>query len=416
MANPKTPKILIVDDRPANLYAMEHILSGLDAELFKADSGNEALKLTLHHEFALNLLDVQMPGMDGYEVATLLRERKATVAVPIIFVTALNTDEQHAVRGYEAGAVDYVFKPVNPDILRSKVNVFLKLYRQHRELNEEIVWRERIEARLADMLDRERLALTAMKEAAEKADSANRTKSEFLAKMSHELRTPLNSIIGFTELMIDDATDPPGKKRARRLEKVHRNSKNLLALINDILDISKIEADRLTLDHAEVDIAALVLECTELIRPLLNSDCVELRCRVDETVAGVFRWIGDAIRLRQIVTNLLSNAAKFTDSGHIELRVKTDAGSLVIEVEDTGIGIATEHLSAIFDEFEQVDSSSTRRVGGTGLGLSICRKLCTLMGGEIVAASTLGVGSSFTVTFAVDISQVSQRESEEALV
>lgn len=413
--NPKTPKILIVDDRPANLYAMEHILSGVDAELFKADSGNEALKLTLHHQFALILLDVQMPGMDGYEVATLLRERDATAAVPIIFVTALNTDEQHAVRGYEAGAVDYVFKPVNPDILKSKVNVFLALYRQHRELNQEIAWRERVEGELADMLERERQASTAMKEAAEKAESANRTKSEFLAKMSHELRTPLNSIIGFTELMIDDGNDPPGKKRARRLEKVHRNSKNLLALINDILDISKIEADRLTLDYAEVDVAAVVEECTESIRPLVRSDGVELRCSVDETVAGGFRWIGDAIRLRQIVTNLLSNAAKFTESGHIELRIKTTGDSLVIEVADTGIGIAPEHLSTIFEEFEQVDSSSTRRAGGTGLGLAISRKLCTLMGGEIAAASTLGAGSCFTVTLAVDTSLVSQRDQAEAL-
>ena len=205
--------------------------------------------------------------------------------------------------------------------------------------------------------------------------------------------------------MIDDTNDPPGKKRARRLEKVHRNSKNLLALINDILDLSKIEADRLTLDLGEVDVAAVVQECAESIRPIVQGDCVELRCRVDETVTGGFHWTGDTIRLRQIITNLLSNAAKFTESGQIELRVKADAGSLVIEVQDTGIGIAMEHLSAIFDEFEQVDSSSTRRAGGTGLGLSICRKLCKLMGGHISAASTLGVGSCFTVTLPIQKEQ-----------
>ena len=399
------PNVLIVDDKPANLLAMQRILSGLDAELFKADSGNEALKLTIHHEFALILLDVQMPVMDGYEVAALLREREATAVIPIIFVTAMDKDERHTIRGYETGAVDYIFKPVNPDILRSKVNVFLELHNRHMELNREIVRRERVEAELAAMLERERQASRKLTETARKAEFANRTKSEFLAKMSHELRTPLNSIIGFTELMIDDTNDPPGKKRARRLEKVHRNSKNLLALINDILDLSKIEADRLTLDLGEVDVVAVVQECAESIRPIVQGDCVELRCWVDETVTGGFHWTGDTIRLRQIITNLLSNAAKFTESGQIELRVKADAGSLVIEVQDTGIGIAMEHLSAIFDEFEQVDSSSTRRAGGTGLGLSICRKLCNLMGGRIAAASTLGVGSCFTVTLPIQKEQ-----------
>ncbi|MCH7839539.1 MAG: response regulator [Planctomycetes bacterium] len=405
MTAARKPNVLIVDDMPANLYAMERILSGLDAELFKADSGNEALKLTIHHEFALILLDVQMPVMDGYEVAALLREREATAVIPIIFVTAIDKDEQHTLRGYETGAVDYIFKPVNSDILRSKVNVFLELHSRHMELNQEIVRREQVEEKLEEMLERERQASRELAETARKAEAANRTKSEFLAKMSHELRTPLNSIIGFTELMIDDANDPPGKKRARRLEKVHRNSKNLLALINDILDLSKIEADRLTLDLGEVDVAAVVQECAESIRPIVQGDCVELRCRVDETVTGGFHWTGDTIRLRQIITNLLSNAAKFTESGQIELRVKADAGSLVIEVQDTGIGIAMEHLSAIFDEFEQVDSSSTRRAGGTGLGLSICRKLCKLMGGHISAASTLGVGSCFTVTLPIQEAQ-----------
>ena len=261
MTTARKPNVLIVDDMPANLYAMERILSGLDAELFKADSGNEALKLTIHHEFAIILLDVQMPAMDGYEVATLLREREATAAVPIIFVTAMNKDEAHAARGYETGAVDYIFKPVDPDILRSKVSVFLELYRRRMELDEEIERRERVEEKLANLLERERQASGALKETTKKAESANLAKSEFLAKMSHELRTPLNSIIGFTEMMIDDPKDPPDKKRARRLEKVHRNSKNLLALINDILDISKIEADQLTLDRGEVDVAALAQEC-----------------------------------------------------------------------------------------------------------------------------------------------------------
>jgi len=237
----------------------------------------------------------------------------------------------------------------------------------------------------------------ALKAAKEAADAANRAKSEFLAKMSHELRTPMNSIIGFTEMMINDQNDPPNEKRGRRLEKVHRNAKNLLALINDILDLSKVEADRLTLDSKEEDVAALISECVEMARPLTKDDRVELRQCVDDSLKCGDRWVGDAIRLRQIVTNLLSNACKFTECGCIEVRAQVNHGELVIEIADTGIGIAAESLATIFDEFHQVDSSSTRRAGGTGLGLSICRRLCKLMGGDITVTSTQGAGSCFTV-------------------
>ncbi len=230
----------------------------------------------------------------------------------------------------------------------------------------------------------------------DEAERANKVKSEFLAKMSHELRTPLNSIIGFTELMIDDRQDVPGAKRANRLEKVHRNAKNLLALINDILDLSKIEADRLSLDWAWLDVQRLIRECVESAQPLVRPD-VRLEAAIDPSVTDTAQWYGDEVRLRQSLTNLLSNAAKFTESGRIEVRAAIDEGVLVIDVEDTGIGIAPENLSRVFREFEQVDSSSTRRAGGTGLGLAITQRLCKLMKGEISVKSQLGTGSCFTI-------------------
>jgi PAS domain S-box-containing protein len=233
--------------------------------------------------------------------------------------------------------------------------------------------------------------------AVEAADAANRAKSEFLAKMSHELRTPLNSIIGFTELMIGDKHDPPTEKRSKRLEKVHRNSKALLALINDILDISKVEAGKLTLDREQFDVPALLAECVESAQPLVRAGEVVLQLTVAESLQGAPLWEGDAPRLRQIVLNLLSNAAKFTDAGQVELRAGLSEGALQIDVEDSGCGIAADALDQVFGEFEQVDSSSTRRAGGTGLGLSICRKLCRLMGGDITVRSQLGVGSCFSV-------------------
>lgn len=237
----------------------------------------------------------------------------------------------------------------------------------------------------------------ALADALEQARAATRAKSQFLAKMSHELRTPLNSIIGFSELMIDDPNDPPGEKRARRLEKVHRNAKNLLALINDILDISKVEAGRLTLDCRSVNVVALVTECVESAQPLFSPERISLEMQVDGQLRADPHWRGDDVRLRQVLTNLLGNAAKFTEAGRIVLRAGIEQGQLRIDVEDTGIGIAAEDLPTIFDEFQQVDSSSTRRAGGTGLGLAICRRLCGLMGGEISAVSTPGVGSCFTI-------------------
>ena len=241
-------------------------------------------------------------------------------------------------------------------------------------------------------------AMAEAEAACREAERANQVKSEFLAKMSHELRTPLNSIIGFTELMIQDSVDSPSPKRATRLEKVHRNAHNLLALINDILDLSKIEANRLTLDLAPVDVGHVLDDCVELTRPLLHAGAVDLQLDLHPSVAQAGSWMGDELRFRQILINLLGNAAKFTEAGQILVRARVDADELVIEVHDTGIGIAAEHLDRIFHEFEQVDSSNTRRAGGTGLGLAICKRLCGLMGGRIDVRSTIGVGTCFTAS------------------
>ncbi len=202
----------------------------------------------------------------------------------------------------------------------------------------------------------------------------------------------MNSIIGFTDLMNSDEKEPPTERQAKRLEKIGRNGRQLLALINDILDLSKIEAERLTLDVAPVELQMVLEECIELARPLIGDKPVVFETRIPSSLNT---WMGDEVRLRQIVTNLLSNAAKFTDRGKIILEVDGEDQGFSLTVSDTGVGIAPEHLSYVFDAFRQVDSSSTRRAGGTGLGLAICRKLCGLMGGEISAKSTLGEGSTF---------------------
>jgi len=378
-----SPTILVVDDSLTARMKLKELLEGDGAAVILAEDAKQADALAIEHRPEAIVLDVVLPDIDGIELCKQWCCNPVLKDTPVLLISGERSGQDDRAAGMRAGALGFVTKPFSGPELLAQVGMLVHLNETIRE----------------------------MREAREAADAANRAKSEFLAKMSHELRTPLNSIIGFTEMMIDDAKDPPNEKRARRLEKVHRNSKNLLALINDILDISKIEADRLALDCGKVDVAAVIQECAESIRPLVKGDRVEIRRLIDETITSGFRWTGDAIRLTQIVTNLLSNAAKFTESGHIELRVKTDAGSLVIEVEDTGIGIAPDHLSTIFDEFEQVDSSSTRRAGGTGLGLSICRKLCKLMGGQVTAASTLGIGSCFTVILPIQEPRMTMPEA-----
>ncbi|MFA5863108.1 MAG: ATP-binding protein [Phycisphaerae bacterium] len=234
------------------------------------------------------------------------------------------------------------------------------------------------------------------------AKIANMSKNAFMANMSHELRTPLNSIIGFTELMIENPTDLSKEKQEMYLEKIHRNGICLLGLINDILDLSRIDAGKMKLEYESVDIRGLINECLDEIAPAIKSGQVELRRIFDPSLQTSSHWNTDPIRLRQIMLNLLGNASKFTSAGHIEVRVRVSGDQLVIEVEDTGRGIAAEDQSRIFNEFEQADSSSTRSQGGAGLGLAICRRLCDLMKGSIRVESKLGEGSCFILELPIN--------------
>ena len=366
-------------------------ISGIEFEFVHFTEPEEAQERLLRENVDATFLDFQLGAKTGLEV---LKDIRSSGYLGSVIVLTGHGDEYVAAEIMRAGADDYLVKSlVNASVLtRSMMHAEAQHLRRRAE--KELQTKN---ALLLEMLERERLTSQRLEEATQKAEAANRTKSEFLAKMSHELRTPLNSIIGFTEIMIDDRKDPPGEKRAQRLERVRRNARNLLALINDILDISKVEAGRMTMAYELVDVARVIAECLESVQPLLQSDRVGLRHKLDDTIADDFKWEGDEGRLRQIVTNLIGNAAKFTESGHIEVRAGVKCGCLQIDVEDTGIGIGAEDLPAIFDEFQQVDSSSTRQTGGTGLGLSICRKFAGLMGGEIMVTSEPGIGSCFTV-------------------
>ncbi len=380
MAGIKTKiRVLIVDDCPEDRELYQRFLKrdpNREYVLSEADSGEEGLALCQSWKPDCVLLDYSLPDLDGLKFLDTLAAKGEERPSAVVMFTGQGS-ETVAVEAMKRGAQDYIQKAtISAEILNrcvwhavQKVAMNRQIAETHREL-------ERSNRELQE---------------------ANRAKDEFLAKMSHELRTPLNSIIGFTEMMIQDTNDPPIGKRAKRLEKVHRNAQDLLLLINDILDISKIEAGRLTSRRDTTDVGELITECVDLAEPLVKRGAVELRTSIDRSVTRQPYWVGDALHLRQVIMNLLSNAAKFSRQGYIDVRASICDGALQIEVQDTGIGILPEHLPRVFEQFHQVDSSSTRQEGGTGLGLAICRKLCRLMGGDVTVTSTPGVGSCFSV-------------------
>jgi len=370
-------KVLVVDDRPENLLAVETVLKHMDAEIVTARSGNEALALMLRHQFALALLDVQMPEMDGFEVASLMRSSEATRQIPVIFVTAISKDEEFVLGGYESGAVDYLFKPLNPDMLKAKVRVFLDLDRQKKEL--ELARRE--------------------------ADAANLAKSEFLANMSHEIRTPMTAILGFADTLLtegDIEKAPP--KRIEAINTIIRNGQHLLELINGILDLSKIEVGKLTLERLPCSPLELAKEVISLMNVRAEAKGLPLLLKCHGQIPRAIT--ADPTRLRQILINLVGNAIKFTESGEVCLELSMppveadEEPRIEFDVRDTGIGMTDEQIEKLFAAFMQVDASANRRFGGTGLGLAISKRLANMLGGDITVTSSPGEGSNFRMTVA----------------
>lgn len=372
-----TVNVLVVDDEPANLLAYEAILQDLDAQLLKANSGADALRFLLEHDVAVILMDIQMPGMDGFETANLIRKRNRSRSTPLIFITAAYKDDVSKFAGYALGAVDYLEKPVAPAILRSKVSVFVDLFRK----TEQLKWQAE-ELRLAK----------------EAANAANQAKSAFLAHMSHEIRTPMNGIIGMTELALDTSLE---SEQRQFLEVVKGSAESLLAIINDILDYSKIEAGKLELDLVGFHLRDSLSDTLRTLALRAAQKDLELACHISPEVPD--ELAGDPLRLRQIIVNLVGNAIKFTEQGEVVVHAEVESRSetevsLHFAVSDTGIGIPAQQQRAIFQPFVQADSSVTRKHGGTGLGLTVSSQLVALMRGRMWLESVLGKGSSFHFT------------------
>jgi PAS domain S-box-containing protein len=516
--------ILLVDDHPENLLALEAVLDAPGYHLIKANSGREALKWLLDEDAAVILLDVHMPVLDGFETAALIKERERTRHIPIIFLTAVNKADRYVFKGYNVGAVDYILKPFDADILKSKVKVFVDLYlktdelrrreaslrhnekREHeRKLLEQkqesrqryqnlaeaipqIVWTARpdgsidyynrrwfqytglateesgewggqkvihpddftlateewqkalqsgetyeIECRLKKADDTYRWHLvraipemntdgkivawlgtstdideqkrsqetlrSLVKELTQKkkeAEEASRLKSHFVSNVSHELRTPLNAIIGYGALLLDKTLGKINSKQEEALSNLQRNGKDLLNLINNLLDLSKIESEEVPLLIEPVSLKEMISEICENVQSLKQGKEIKIDCLIPEDLYPIQN---DSFKIRQIVSNLLSNAIKFTERGSITISAENrenPRGILVI-VKDTGIGMKEEDLPLIFDPFRQIDGSITRQAGGTGLGLTIVKTAIEIIQGTITVQSKLGEGSTFTL-------------------
>jgi signal transduction histidine kinase len=404
-------RILIVDDLPEKLLVYRTLLEDLDAQIVEAHSGTEALKRVLEGEFAVLLLDVNMPDIDGLETANLVRRHKNGRHTPIIFITSY-ADEMQTARGYELGAVDYILSPVIAPVLRTKVRVFVDLYEarvalalSNQELETRVTERtgelqksnERLQAEIAERLraEAEREALLAREKVLRaEAEELSRLKDEFLATMSHELRTPLNAIFGWITLLRTRRLDEATEERA--LETIERNARAQKRLIEDLLDVSRIVTGKVALELVTVDPRRVVEAALETMHPAAQAKGLKIVPLLD-IGAGTVR--GDFARLQQIVCNLLSNAIKFTDTGgQVEVCLARRNGEVEISICDSGQGIKPEFLPLVFDRFRQEDGSISRRHGGLGLGLAIVRHLVELHAGSVDAQSAgEGKGAKFIV-------------------
>ncbi len=415
--------ILLVDDQPARLLTYRAILEPLGHNLIAVNSGLEALEALMKQEFAVVLLDVKMPGMDGFETAALIHDHPRFETIPIIFVTGVHVTEFDRLKGYKAGAIDYVYIPVVPEILRSKVAVLVELYRKRRELqsvNRELAESNKrlaeanyalqtektreLEAvnghlqRANDELSRINVSLeTEIRERKKAEDSLKEAvtkRDEFLAMLSHELRNPLSPLRNATHLLMQGETEDPKIVWSRGV--IARQLKHMTRLVDDLLDVSRIARGKIVLVSEPVDLSEVVAAAVETVQPLLEQKKQNLQ--LDLANPG-FKVRGDPVRLAQVVGNLLHNAAKYTgDGGQIIVTTRSGAGQGEIVVRDTGVGIPAESMAHIFELFTQVPGERSTSAGGLGIGLALVRALVQLHGGEIVASSPgENQGSEFIV-------------------
>lgn len=379
--------ILIVDDRPDEFLSVQALLADKPYQLVHATSGMDALKHLLEQEFALIIMDVLMPDMNGFETAKRIKMRKKSKDIPIIFLTSLTSELENYMMAYTAGAIDFLTKPFHPLVLKSKIDGFVRMFQTRKELQLK-----------TQELESANIVLTELKDTAE---VALRIKSGFLAMMSHEIRTPLNGIIAMSDVL---RTSELSSDDLEMADIIHTSGHALLSVINHILDFTKIESGKMELDYELFNLHSCLKETLDLFRALAMERSLALEMLIDPNIPALL--VGDSNRLRQVLNNLIGNAIKFTTSGsvkvHARLRQAMD-GVLQLEfvVEDTGVGIPDDKMKYLFQPFTQVDATINRKFGGTGLGLSICKMLVELMGGTIYARTGMEQGAAFVFTIQV---------------
>jgi signal transduction histidine kinase len=372
---PQYVKILLVDDLKDNLLALEGLLRRDDLEIIKAKSGTEALEFMILHEFALALLDVQMPGMSGFELAELMRGTNKTKSIPIIFVTATAQDQSFAFKGYESGAVDFLLKPLDPFVVKSKVNIFIELYRRKKELEE---------------------LLTKLQKTQSELEQAVTIRDEFMAIASHELKTPLTSLKLNAQLRRRNLRK--GNTAAFTLERLtkmfdsdEKQLEQIARLIDDMLDISRISSGKLAMSFEKFDLCQLIVDVVERCA----EQSVAAGCLTEIDVCPPITGCWDRFRIEQVVMNLLSNAMRYGAGKPIFVQVNRAQNGAQIVVRDQGQGIAKENHGRIFNRFERAVLHN--EISGLGLGLYIVKQILEMHQASIHVESELGQGATFVV-------------------
>lgn len=367
--------ILAVDDYPPNLVALTALLEPLGRRLVTVTSGEAALQALAREDFTVAILDVNMPGLGGLDVARRVRGFPRNSTVPIIFLTASEADASAALAGYAAGAVDYVRKPFDPAVLRSKIATFVELHDRREEVRREAALRMNLEA--------------------ERAATAreSRAKDEFLSVLSHELRTPLTSILLWTEMLVSRNLPPETVSRAHRM--IDRCARAEAHMVENVLEMSHIATGTFTVDLHPIDIVPVIEAAVEEVRTVHGRDAID----VARPAAAVPRVNGDANRLAQVVFNLVDNAVKFTSGpagGEVTVAIAADPATVFVRVSDTGPGISEDVRGRLFQRFRPGDASKTRPHGGLGLGLAVAYAVATAHGGSLEVRDR-GTGGAGTV-------------------
>ena len=384
-------EILLVDDEPRNLDALEAILSDPGYRLIRAGDAEKALRLLLEHDVAAIVLDIKMPGISGFELAQLIKGTKRFRQIPIVFLTAYHVDDTDIVAGYGAGAVDYLTKPVNPQILRHKIAVFAELFRKSRALAElNMTLEARVHERTAE-LERSEGALR----------EADKKKDAFLATLAHELRNPLAPLRTGMHLLRQIGGEPaPGTAEdavfKKTLAAMNRQVDHMVRLIDDLLDVSRVSRGMLELKKAPAELQTVLENAIETAKPTTDQRKLAITLRTTEAIHAMV----DATRVCQVVANLLNNAAKFTPvGGRIALELLRDGPNAIIKVIDEGVGIPHDQIERVFDMFTKIERVSGSSTDGLGIGLALSRRLAELHGGTLTAASEgEGKGATFTLT------------------